>query len=887
MNKQQLAAKIWSSADTLRSKIEAYEYKDYILGLMFYMYLSNNEELFLYDQGWDDASICEFDQDQPTVDMVRQSLGYCIRYQDLFSTWRKPNHNFSVESVSTAISAFNRSLYSVHKPLFENIFESLETGLSKLGESAGAQTKALRGIINIISDIPISEEKNYDVLGFVYEYLISHFAAGAGKKAGEFYTPHQVSELMSKIVAFHLKDHTGVVKIYDPTSGSGSLLITMGSSLEQYNVQRSDIHYYAQELKANTYNLTRMNLVMRGIAPGNIEVNNADTLEKDWPLETTYDAAGKLQPPQPLHVDAVVSNPPYSQKWDNENKELDPRFQSFGLAPNSKADFAFLLHDLYHLNKDGIMTIVLPHGVLFRGGEEGKIREQLLKRNHIDAIIGLPANIFFGTPITTIVMVLKRTRTERDILMVDASQGFIKDGKNNLLRAQDIQKVVDAVITRSSIAHFSRAVSLEEIAQNGYNLNLTRYVSATQEIEHWDLAGLTLGQIPTRELAALHFSSYFPQLQHKLFSGTGSKDYVALTPELLQQRNSYDLATYLKGQFDSDSEVQSHQSQYLKGVEAFLADFKAHFTPEKMQEQLSELNSIQLLPELQKSLFAQLVATNQTDRFIVAPYDAYQCLYETCLFVNDDLELLQSEGLSALNQVEAETSTKKNKKGELVTKIISQSGRIIPLDLIKERYYQEQLLALQQAEQPLTECESQLQSLLESLSDEDKELYFVAAALNEAGDAWNKSGLTAQLKLPEVEAELKNLPELNETLTRAAQLLKEKAKLEKANKQARAELEEKAAQTLKQLDILDALALLEVKWFTPLQEQLTALFTHEIERAAQDLASLITKYQVTPNAIEHDIAQSNQALSAMLSELTSQNSSTMQGLNELQQLLQS
>ena len=375
MNKQQLAAKIWTSADTLRSKIEAYEYKDYILGLMFYMYLSNNEELFLYEQGWDSDTISEFDQDQPTVDMVRQSLGYCIRYQDLFSSWINPHNNFSVESVSTAISAFNRSIYHAHKPLFENIFESLETGLSKLGESAGAQTKALRGIINIISDIPISEEQNYDVLGFVYEYLISHFAAGAGKKAGEFYTPHQVSELMSKIVAFHLRDRNEV-KIYDPTSGSGSLLITMGSSLEQYHVPSSNIYYFAQELKANTYNLTRMNLVMRGIAPGNIEVNNADTLEKDWPLETTFDAAGKLQPAQPLHVDAVVSNPPYSQQWDNENKELDPRFQSFGLAPSSKADYAFLLHDLYHLNKDGIMTIVLPHGVLFRGGEEAHIWHQ-------------------------------------------------------------------------------------------------------------------------------------------------------------------------------------------------------------------------------------------------------------------------------------------------------------------------------------------------------------------------------------------------------------------------------------------------------------------------------------------------------------------------------
>lgn len=884
MNKQQLAAKIWASADNLRSKIEAYEYKDYILGLMFYMYLSDNQERFLLEQGWDRDSLSLFDQDPPTVAMVRQNLGYCIRYEDLFSSWLASN-SFTVDRVSTAISAFNRSIYPVHKELFENIFESLETGLSKLGENAGAQTKALRGIINIISDIPLHEEQGYDVLGFVYEYLIGHFAAGAGKKAGEFYTPHEVSELMAKIVAFHLKGRDEV-KIYDPTSGSGSLLITMGSNLEQYHVTRANIRYFAQELKSNTFNLTRMNLVMRGIAPGNIEVNNADTLEQDWPLVTT-DAEGNPQPAEPLHVDAVVSNPPYSQNWDSEGKELDPRFRGFGLAPSSKADFAFLLHDLYHLNSNGIMTIVLPHGVLFRGGEEGKIREQLIKRNHIDAIIGLPSNIFFGTSIPTIVMVLKRTRSERDVLLVDASQGFIKDGKNNFLRAQDIQKVVDAVINRVNIDKFSRLVSLEEIKHNGYNLNLTRYVSAVPESEHWDLAGLTLGQLPTSELKQLHCASFFPQLQQHLFTSSTSPDYVALTEELKKPRNSYDLAIYLKEQFAHNSEVQAHHRQYQQGIALFLEGLKMHLTGDQLRRALDTMQLMHQLPKLKQELFTQLCSDQRfSPRYIVAPYGAYQCLYDNCQQINEDLEILQGEGLSAFNQLDDITETKKNRKGELVTKVLGQEGRILPLALIKQHYCSEQLHELNAIEGQLAEIEAQLQSLLDSLSEEDKELYFVAASLNEEGDAWNKTNLSKQLKNKEVQAELQTMPELNQLLNEAATLLKKGAALSKAYKQAKQALEAKAQQTLSQLDPASAFALLELKWFTPLQEQFEALFSHEIERAAQDLAALIVKYQVTPSAIEQEITQSNQALSAMLCELTTANSMTQQGLNELKQLLQ-
>ena len=431
MNKQQLASKIWESANKMRSKIEANEYKDYILGFIFYKFLSDKEVRYLKEQGFEQEDIEALsEEDDETMQYVRNNVGYFIAYKDLFSTWLTMGKDFDVSNVTDALSAFSRLINPNYKKVFDKIFETLETGLSKLGDSAASRTKAISDLIHLIKDIPMDGKQDYDVLGFIYEYLISQFAANAGKKAGEFYTPHEVSLLMSEIVAYHLRDRKEI-KIYDPTSGSGSLLINIGRSVAKHMDDENNIRYYAQELKQNTYNLTRMNLVMRGILPANIETRNGDTLENDWPWFDESDPVGTYNP---LYVDAVVSNPPYSQHWDPIGKEGDPRYARFGMAPKSKADYAFLLHDLYHLKPDGLMTIVLPHGVLFRGGEEGDIRRNLIENNHIDAIIGLPANIFFGTGIPTIIMVLRQKRENADVLIVDASKGFEKVGKNNCSR---------------------------------------------------------------------------------------------------------------------------------------------------------------------------------------------------------------------------------------------------------------------------------------------------------------------------------------------------------------------------------------------------------------------------------------------------------------------
>ena len=487
MNKQQLAARIWESANKMRSKIEANEYKDYILGFIFYKFLSEKEVKYLKENDWTDEYLSELtEEDTETVESIQKNLGYFISYENLFSTWLEKNRDFSVQNVRDALSAFSRLINPAHKKVFEGVFDTLQTGLSKLGDSAASQSKSISDLIQLIRDIPMDGKQGYDVLGFIYEYLIEKFAANAGKKAGEFYTPHEVSLLMSEIVANHLKDRDKI-EIYDPTSGSGSLLINIGKSASKYISGENKVKYYAQELKQNTYNLTRMNLVMRGIEADNIVTRNGDTLEDDWPYFDENDPIGSYNP---LYVDAVVSNPPYSQAWNPVDKETDPRYAGYGIAPKGKADYAFLLHDLYHIKPDGIMTIVLPHGVLFRGGAEEAIRKYIIKDlNRLDAVIGLPANLFHGTGIPVCVLVLKSNRNGNsgNILFIDASKEF-KPGKNqNILEQEHIDKIVDAYEKRAEIDKFAHKAYMSEIIENGYNLNIPRYVDTFEEEEPVDL----------------------------------------------------------------------------------------------------------------------------------------------------------------------------------------------------------------------------------------------------------------------------------------------------------------------------------------------------------------------------------------------------------------
>ena len=857
MNKQQLAAKIWESANQMRSKIEANDYKDYILGFIFYKYLSDKQLQFARKVDFSDEDIKALsEEDTEIVDYFKENIGYFISYNDLFSTWIKMGKDFDVSNVRDALSAFSRLINPASKKLFDKIFDTLQTGLSKLGESAAAQTKAISKLIQLIKDIPMDGRQDYDVLGFIYEYLISMFAANAGKKAGEFYTPHEVSILMSEIIADHLKDEKEI-QIYDPTSGSGSLLINIGNSVAKHIDDENNIKYYAQELKQNTYNLTRMNLVMRGILPNNIVTRNADTLEDDWPY---FDENDPVNTYNPLYVNAVVSNPPYSQKWDSDNKETDPRYARFGLAPKTKADYAFLLHDLYHLKPKGIMTIVLPHGVLFRGGEEGQIRKNLIEGNHIDAIIGLPANIFFGTGIPTIIMVLKQKRENSDVLIVDASKGFVKVGKNNKLRASDIKRIADTVINREDNPNYSRKVRRDEIRRNEYNLNIPRYVDSSEKAESWDIYASMFGGIPEKELNDLNnFWQAFPGLRDALFSKTSS-DYAALKVE------------DIKAAITEHVDVKAFVNRF---AESF-ADFDTYLK----NELLGAMQSVNISKEesiLSKNIFARLDSIPLIDK-----YEAYQLLDDDWTKVAVDLEIIQTEGFGATRIVDPNMVIKK-KNGKDTEVQEGWIGRIMPFELVQETYLQEELHSLKQKENRLTEITAAYEEILDSLSEEEKE----ADTVNEAKDSFVNAVVNKEAK--EFKAEAKKNGTFDEDsyeakIIKVAGLIAEEKELKKQVKSESAKLHLLTKKTIEELRDEQVHELLELKWISPLAASLNNLPKNLINELTAKVQALAEKYAITYADVANDIAETENSLASMIDELSG-NEFDMQGLCEFQSFL--
>ena len=848
MNKQQLASRIWESANRMRSKIEANEYKDYILGFIFYKFLSDKEVKYLRENDWTDEYLPELtEEDAETVESIQKNLGYFISYENLFSTWIAKGSDFSAENVTDALSAFSRLINPSHKKVFDNIFATLQTGLSKLGETSGARTKAIRGLIYLIKDIPMDGKQDYDVLGFIYEYLISNFAANAGKKAGEFYTPHEVSLLMSEIVAHHLRGRTEI-KIYDPTSGSGSLLINIGKCVARYMGNGDHIMYYAQELKENTYNLTRMNLVMRGILPDNIVTRNGDTLEEDWPY---FDENDPIHTYNPLYVDAVVSNPPYNQAWNPVDKEADPRYARVGVAPKGKADYAFLLPDLFHLKSDGIMTIVLPHGVLCRGGEEGTIRKNLIENNNIDAIIGLPANIFFGTGIPTIIMVLRQARENTDVLIVDASKGFAKQGKNNVLRACDIKRIVDVVTTRSSVEKFSRLVSREEIRRNEYNLNIPRYVDSSEKAESWDIYASMFGGIPDSELEELHrYWDAFPDLRDALFASDNGAYCRLNVPDLV-------------------SAVRYHPSvtDFFSRYEGTFRDFP-DFLRRELLDGMQTLNTAQEEATLSDAIFSRLEGIPLVDR-----YGAYQLLDEVWSKIAVDLEIIQTEGFAAAKQVDPNMVSKK-KDGQDQEVQDGWTGHVLPFDLVQKALLPEALSALTALETRLSEISGEYDALLEELSEEDKELDFVG----DSKDAFVAAEVKKAIKAKEVE------PQTLAVLKKVDALINEEKTLRKQLKTDSAALHLKTKETIETLSDASALELLAQKWITPLVDSLRSLPDTILADFTGKLDAICKKYETTFAQVEEEIADTERELTALLDGLTG-SEFDMQGLAEFRKLL--
>lgn len=473
---RELHSKLWSIANYLRGNMEANEFKNYILGLIFYRYLSEKVESRVNDLlSEDDIDYLTAWQDEEYKEGLKEELleqiGYFIEPTYLFSNLVNSieNGNFDIEMLQKAINSITESTIGMDSQEdFDNLFDDMDLSSTKLGKDVKSRSKLIAKVISNISSIEFShDDTEIDVLGDAYEYLISQFASNAGKKAGEFYTPQQVSKILAKIVTI---EKTDLKNVYDPTCGSGSLLLRVA---KEAKVRK----FYGQEFTSTTYNLARMNMLLHDVNYNNFDIKNNDTLENPEHIDMKFEA--------------IVANPPYSAKWSADNKFLDDdRFSPYGkLAPKSKADFAFIQHMIYHLDDNGTMAVVLPHGVLFRGASEGVIRKYLIEeKNVLDTVIGLPANIFYGTSIPTVILVFKKNRKNKDdILFIDASNEFEKGKNQNNLTDDNVEKIVKTYKKRSTIDKYSYVATLDEIKENDYNLNIPRYVDTFEEEEEIDL----------------------------------------------------------------------------------------------------------------------------------------------------------------------------------------------------------------------------------------------------------------------------------------------------------------------------------------------------------------------------------------------------------------
>lgn len=860
MNKQQLANRIWASANNMRNKIDANEYKDYILGLIFYKFLSDTEVKYFKEIcGWEDDELPELSENYEDDNMKKaiaecqEYIGFFIEYKYLFSTWLNDT-NFSVQTLSEALSNFERLLSANYSPVYAGIFKTLREGLSKLGDNSSSQTKALKGLIKLIKDIPTDGSQDYDVLGYVYEFLISNFAANAGKKAGEFYTPHEVAMIMSEIVAEHHKDKESL-EIYDPTSGSGSLLITIGKAVSKHIQGKNKVKYYAQELMINTYNLTRMNLVMRGIIPQNIVTRCADTLEEDWPIHEEGSEIDK-----PLAVDAVVSNPPYSHPWDPKDKDNDARFANYGLAPKTKADYAFLLHELHHLKSDGIMTIVLPHGVLFRGKSpkicdkdgnvipeelreevkaEGQIRANLIEKNNIDAIIGLPANIFFGTGIPTLIMVLKKNRGSEGVLIIDASKGFMKDGKKNKLRACDVKKIADTYRERKTIEGYSREVSRDEIRRNEYNLNIPRYVDSSEAPVKYDIYSTMFGGIPDSEIADLHeYWEAFPSLQQEVFAPMEDCPYSTVKVDNIVEA------------IQANSNVKDFKARFS----AAFADFKT-MLHQRLIDNVEDVKDVVDNDIISADIFRRTEGLPLVDK-----YAAYQILADNWSGIIGDVEIIQTEGFGAGNVVEEKTKMVKDKNGVEQEVADGLKGRIIPFDLVQKTLFQSDLDAIAALQSRVEAIDGELDAARdELLAMEDTYKYFDA----EKDNAFIPKEITADSK-PKSDVE----DDVKAQLKAIVALWNEKKAKNTQVKNSLLALEKKTIKTIEGLDMRGINHFLELKWIVPITSAIEALPDAVIQKLAVSIKALGEKYAVTYNDIEQGIAESEQSLATLISQLT-------------------
>lgn len=841
--------RLWNGANELRGSMDASRYKDYMLGLMFYKFLSDKTlETFRMTSGLKSLTEAELVEEYRKTkellgdqleNMIKQILGYYVSPEYLYQSWIQDINNgtFEVQKVIDSLNNFERTIAAGdNADDFKGIFSNSTLDLTDtaLGSNLNERSKNIKALIGLFSDLDMIALQKGDVLGDAYEYLIGQFAMESGKKAGEFYTPRQVSEVMAQIVA----KTSQIRSIYDPTVGSGSLLLTVKKHLDKDS--QENLSYYGQEKNTATYNLSRMNLLLHDVLPGKMTIKNGDTLAEDWPEDPEY-------PDEGIQFDAVVMNPPYSLKgWNRSGvKVSDPRFQMAGvLPPDNKGDFAFLLHGLYHLGPKGTMAIVLPHGVLFRGAAEGEIREKLLEKNYIDTIIGLPANLFTNTGIPVIIMILKKNRELGSaVLMIDASKNFVKEGKQNKLQEKDIARIVDTYLDRKEESGYSHLASREEIIENQYNLNIPRYVSSIEEGIPHDVEAHLMGGIPERDIAHL-------EVMKKIVPDLLKESCQMLRPGYVELTRSID--DMAKALWDS-SVVQKQSKALGQAVDAYIT---------KYWEILKNVSSEDNLVTLRDKMLWDIksILSNYED---LDCYEGYQIIAEIWRDLLDhDLEIIASSDFYEAGRsrepfmVTKGSGSKKHEEQE------GWQGSIVPNSLIEKNYYTSELDAITEKRNRIAEIEGELSDLAEAAKEEGRiEASALADTLNETGDAIENKLVKNELKIAD------KASEEYKVLKKTAGLFSEKSALNKECKVDEQNLKEAIWERILHLTDEEINQLMYEKWFGTVQTRIVDLIRIPLQKELDLLKVLKERYADTIDSIDAEIADMEKELQDMMQEL--------------------
>lgn len=852
---EEIKRRLWDGANDLRGSMDASRYKDYMLGLMFYKFLSDQTlATFRSTAGVSKSAndVQEYERAYQQLGdtlsgMIQKVLGYYVLPEHLYQTWVKDirNGDFELQKVMDSLNSFERNIeVKGDADDFKGLFSTSIIDLtdSALGNDLNKRSKNIKDLILLFADLDMVDLQNGDVLGDAYEYLIGQFASSAGKKAGEFYTPRQVSEVLAQIVV----KSSNISSVYDPTVGSGSLLLTVGKHLNK-GAQR-DLHYYGQEFITETYNLTRMNLLLHGVRPENMDIKNGNTLAEDWPEDPE-------RPEEGVQFDAVVMNPPYSDsKWNkHEDKPLkvsDPRFAYFGvLPPDSKGDFAYLMHGLYHLGQKGTMAIVLPHGVLFRGGTEGQIRKRLLEKNYIDAVIGLPSNMFTNTGIPVCVMILKKNRGLSDpVLLLDSSEHFVKIGKQNVLREKDIAQIVDTYVDKTEVAGYSHLADRQEIIENEYNLNIPRYVEAIDSEIPQDVDGHLLGGIPMKNIADL-------KVLNSIVKDVLDKALTPLREGYVELNESVDDLTK---EVLADERVKNKSAEVEGKVTEYLQKYWGKLINVDSETELEDLRD-EMLAEIKQILskFGYLDA--------YAGYQIIAEIWKNTLF--NDTELIAGMGFYTAGRTREPNMVTKGTGQNKYEEQDGWIGAIVPNDLIAKNLYSELVQKIADSKEQLTATESELSELVEAAkvenSDENSILYDSIRKNkdDEPQDSFDNKKIKAELK------EAKKGSDEYQLLHKVSTLMNQKSKLNTGIKNQEKELQGAVYDRIENLTNEEIDNLVYEKWFGGIETKIVNLVEAPLKDELQILETLNTRYSTTLSDLEKETEQVESEFESLLSEL--------------------